>query len=102
MNIDQEAEGLGIYPREIAAAIYRRRRWLILPVLLAFAAAVVAVLIQQPQYRATATLLIDSQQIPTTVVETPLASVANERIGKIRQQVLSREQLTQLVKENDL
>lgn len=102
MNTDQEAEGLGIYPREIAAAIYRRRRWLILPVLLALAVAVVAVLMQQPQYRSIATLLIDSQQIPTTVVETPLASVANERIGKIRQQVLSREQLTQLVKENDL
>jgi len=102
MNTDQDSEGLGIYPREIAAAIYRRRRWLLVPIVLALAIATIAVLIQKPQYRSTATLLIDSQQIPTSIVEAPLASVANERIAKIRQQVLSREQLALLVKENNL
>jgi len=102
MNADQDSEGLGIYPREIAAAIYRRRRWLIVPMVLAFAVAVMVVLVQRPEYRSTATLLIDSQQIPNSVVEAPLASVANERIAKIRQQVLSREQLALLVKENNL
>lgn len=102
MTADQETEGLGIYPREIAAAIFRKRRWLLLPLVLALAIAAVAVLMHKPQYRSTATLLIDSQQIPNSVVEAPLASVANERIGKIRQQVLSREQLALLVKENNL
>lgn len=102
MNPDQDSEGLGIYPREIAAAIYRRRRWLLVPIVLALAIATIAVLIQKPQYRSTATLLIDSQQIPSSIVEAPLASVANERIAKIRQQVLSREQLALLVKENNL
>ena len=69
MNADQDSEGLGIYPREIAAAIYRRRRWLIVPMVLAFAVAVIVVLFQKPEYRSTATLLIDSQQIPNSVVK---------------------------------
>lgn len=34
MSADQETEGLGVYPREIIAALYRRRLWVIVPVLL--------------------------------------------------------------------
>jgi uncharacterized protein involved in exopolysaccharide biosynthesis len=98
----EDTDGLGIYPREIIAAIYRRRYWLIPPVLLGLLIATAAVLLHQPQYRSSATLLIDSQQIPTSIVAAPLASVANERIAKIRQQVLSRERLSQLMKANNL
>ena len=102
MSTDQDKEGLGIYPREIVAALYRKRKWIILPVLLGLLVATTAILLQKPQYRSTATLLIDSQQIPTTVVAAPLAHVANERIAKIRQQIMSRERLSQLVQENNL
>lgn len=102
MSADQDTEGLGIFPREIIAAIYRRRHWLILPVALGLIIAAGVVLFQKPQYRSTATLLIDSQQIPTSIVAAPLASVANERIAKIRQQVLSRETLSRIAQSNDL
>lgn len=102
MSADQETEGLGIHPREIIAALYRRRLWVIVPVLLGLLIAATAILLQKEQYRSTATLLIDSQQIPTTVVASPLAHIANERIAKIRQQILSRERLSILVKDNDL
>jgi uncharacterized protein involved in exopolysaccharide biosynthesis len=102
MSAEQDTDGLAIFPREIVASIYRRRYWLIPPVLLGLACAVAAILLHEPQYRSTATLLIDSQQIPTSIVAAPLASIANERIGKIRQQVLSRERLSQLVKDNGL
>lgn len=102
MSTDQGSEGLGIFPREIIAAIYRRRRWLILPVLLGLIVAASIAVLQKPQYRSTATLLIDSQKIPTTIVAAPLANVANERIAKIRQQALSRETLSRLVQNNQL
>lgn len=102
MSAEHDTDGFGIYPREIVASIYRRRYWLIPPTLLGLLIAVAAVLLQQPQYRSSATLLIESQQIPTTIVAAPLASIANERIGKIRQQVLSRERLSQLIKSNNL
>lgn len=102
MSAEHETDGLAIFPREIAASIFRRRYWLIPPVLLGLLIATAAVLLHQPEYRSSATLLIDSQQIPTSIVAAPLASVANERIAKIRQQVLSRERLSQLVKTNNL
>ena len=102
MSADHEPEGLGIFPREIIAALYRKRVWVVVPVVLGLLIALTAVLFQKEQYRSTATLLIDSQQIPTTVVASPLAHVANERIAKIRQQILSRERLTALVKDNNL
>lgn len=102
MSAEHDTGGLGIYPREIVASIYRRRYWLIPPTLLGLLIAAAVVLLHEPQYRSTASLLIESQQIPTTVVAAPLASIANERIAKIRQQVLSRETLSQLVKSNDL
>ena len=102
MSADQETEGLGIFPREIMAALYRKRVWVIVPVVLGLLIALTAILLQKEQYRSTATLLIDSQQIPTTVVASPLAYIANERIAKIRQQILSRERLSALVKDNNL
>jgi len=102
MSADQEPEGLGIFPREIFAALYRKRIWVIVPVVLGLLIALTAILLQKEQYRSTATLLIDSQQIPTTVVASPLAHIANERIAKIRQQILSRERLSALVKDNNL
>jgi uncharacterized protein involved in exopolysaccharide biosynthesis len=102
MSADHYAEGLGIFPREIIAALYRKRLWVIVPVLLGLMIAATAILLQKEQYRSTATLLIDSQQIPTTVVASPLAHIANERIAKIRQQILSRERLSALVEDNDL
>ena len=46
MTTDQDTEGLGIYPREIAAALYRKRKWVILPVLLSLLVATTAILLQ--------------------------------------------------------
>lgn len=83
--------------REALAIVYRRRYWLIAPAVAGTIAATVAALIMTPSYRSSATLLITSQQIPTSVVPAPLANVADERIGKIRQQILSRENLTRLI-----
>lgn len=97
-----DKDGFGIYPREILAMIYRRRTWLILPVLFALAVAAAMILLQKPMYRSSATLLIDTQTIPTTVVASPLTNIANDRIAKIRQQITSRDRLTELIARRKL
>ncbi len=102
MSAEQDMDGLGFYPREIITAIYRRRHWLIAPIMLGLAIAIAAILLQKPSYKSTAKLLIDSQQIPTTIVASPLASIANERIAKIREQVLGHDSLVELVRDNNL
>jgi len=102
MNRQPDAEGLGIHPRELIAVLYRRRYWMILPIIAGLLVAMLAIYIQKPLYRSSATLLIDSQQIPTSLVASPLTNIANERIAKIRQQILSRDNLTALITKNNL
>ena len=53
-------------------------------------------------YRSTATLLVQSQDLPTTIVEAPTSGAVEQRIARIREQVLSRGDLIQLIEQNDL
>src|SRR5947209_7516509 len=53
-------------------------------------------------YRSTATLLVQSQDLPTTVVDSPTNGAVEQRIARIREQVLSRGDLIQLIEQNDL
>ncbi|TCM20826.1 uncharacterized protein involved in exopolysaccharide biosynthesis [Novosphingobium sp. PhB165] len=97
-----DPDGLGIYLREIVAILRRRWRWLIPPVVVGLLAAGVAIALRNPLYQSNATLLIDSPQIPTTLVASPLTDIADERIAKIRQQIVSRDSLAHLIRDNDL
>ena len=92
--------GFGL--REIASIVLRWRYLLIATLILGtLAGGAVAVLIK-PVYRSSASLLIQSQDIPTTVVASPLNDRAEERIAKIRQQILSRDNLQRLIDSNKL
>lgn len=97
-----EPDGLGIYPAELLAMLYRRRYRLIAPVIAGLLIALAMILLQEPMYKSSATLLIDTQTIPTSVVASPLTSIANERIGKIGQQIKSRDSLSSLIARHGL
>ena len=99
---DDAPAGPALSLREIAAILYRRRYWLAIPVVIGLLAAAAAMSLMQPVYRSSTTLLITSQQIPTTVIASPLSSYADERIAKIRQRIMSRETLTHLITRHDL
>lgn len=85
--------------RELLAILYRRWPWIIPAMVVS---AIAALSMQSSIYRSSATLLIDSQQIPTSLVASPLTSIANERIAKIRQQVSSRASLAAIIQRHDL
>ena len=53
-------------------------------------------------YRSTATLLVQSQDLPTTLVNAPTTGAVEQRIARIREKVLSRGDLIQLIEQNDL
>ncbi|WP_126172162.1 GumC family protein [Altericroceibacterium xinjiangense] len=102
MNALTDPDSLGIYPREIIAMLRRHWHWVIVPMVLGVLAAGGAVWWQKPVYRSAATLLIDSPQIPTSLVASPLTDIADERIAKIRQQIVSRDSLADLIGRNGL
>src|SRR5438874_283883 len=58
--------------------------------------------IRRSSSRSTATLLVQSQDLPTTIVDSPTTSAVEQRIARIREQVLSRGDLIQLIEQNDL
>jgi uncharacterized protein involved in exopolysaccharide biosynthesis len=53
-------------------------------------------------YRSTASLLVESQDLPTTLVESPTTGAVDQRLARIREQVLSRADLIQLIEQNNL
>jgi polysaccharide biosynthesis transport protein len=84
-------------------AILWQRRWLVIPpVVLGGAAGLAAALLLPTSYQSTATLLVESQELPETIVGSPTTSIIDQRIAKMRQQVLSRGDLIELIERNDL
>jgi len=80
-----------------------QRRYLVLASLLGLlAAAAIAAFALPTTYRSTATLLVQSQDLPTTLVDAPTTGAIDQRVARIRQQVLSRGDLIQLIEQNDL
>ena len=81
----------------------RRRKWyIIIPWLLISGIAAGIAYMLPPVYRSTATILIESQQVPPDLIRTTVTSYAEERINAITQQILSRQVLLDLVKKYNL
>lgn len=88
--------------REWFGVLLRRRYWLLIPAIIGTIVAGIAAFLMKPVYESAATILIESQQIPTSLVASPVTSYADERIAKIRQQILSRGNLLELIERNKL
>lgn len=81
---------------KIKAILLRRKWWLILPLLATlFLTGLIAVLLPNT-YKSTATILIQNQQIPSTLVPSTITSYAEQRIQSISQEVTSRSKLLNL------
>src|SRR5262245_15518803 len=85
-------------PLDRIQALWRRRKWLAIPVFaLPFAAAASMTLALPNLYRSTATVLVDRQQVPETFVRTTVTSELETRLQTISQEILSRSRLEGLI-----
>jgi len=82
--------------------LWQRRYYVLICLVAALAAATVLAFGLPRIYRSTATLLVQSQDLPTSIVEAPTNGAVEQRIARIREQVLSRGDLIQLIEQNDL
>ena len=82
--------------------LWHRRLYVIIPAVLIFAVGLVTAYTLPTLYRSSATMLVESQDLPTELVEAPGTGRIEERIAKIREQVLSRGDLISLIEQNDL
>ena len=97
---DREEASLGV---AWALEVAKRRKYVALVVFVIALSAVVALAVWLPDlYRATATVLVETQQVSEEFVRSSVTSELGARIQRIRQEVMSRARLGQLITELDL
>jgi len=84
-------------------AILRRRSGLAIGGFFGTLALGVAVVFALPPvYQATGTILVESQQIPTDLIQASVTTYADERIEVIKQRVMTRENLLRIIRKYNL
>ncbi len=86
----------------LPAILWQRRIFVITTFAVLFIASIVAAFALPTIYRSTATLLVQSQDLPSTIVESPTTGAIQQRIARIRERVLSRGDLIAIIEQNDL
>jgi protein tyrosine kinase modulator len=80
--------------------ILRRHRWLAAVVFLIPLAALVTLVLNLPEvYEASATLLVERQQVPPSYVQSTVTSDTEQRVRTITQSLLSRSQLVPMIEQ---
>lgn len=63
---------------------------------------IMVALVMPPTYRATGTIMVESQQVPDNIVQPTIKSQVDERISIIKQRVLTRDSLLKIANKYDL
>ncbi len=80
--------------------IFSRRKWLIVSILLTCVASAWALAEFLPKrYKSSTLIVVESQKVPESYVKGVVTGSVQERLGTIRQLVLSRKILTQVIEE---
>lgn len=88
-----DTPGLGEY-----LAILKRRKWqLLVPIVLVAPFAVATAMMLPPVYRASATILIEQQEVPPELIRTTVTSFADQRIQVIKQRVMTVKNLGEVI-----
>ena len=101
MEETEEGESSG-FLTAIPTILWQRRWLLIIPLVLTTIAGGLAAALLPPLYRSEAVIIIESQQLPADLVNSPITDVIDQRIARVRQRVLSRPDLIQLIRSNNL
>ena len=94
--------GGGWLINHLPTILWHRRLYVIVSFVILFMVGLITAYTLPTIYRSSATLLVESQDLPTDIVEAPGTGQIEQRIAKIREQVLSRGDLIGLIEQNDL
>ena len=92
----------GWFFNHLPTILRQRRNYVIWPFIVTLLAATVAAFLMPTQYRSTASLLVQSQGLPNSLVEAPASGAIEQRIARIRERVLSRGDLIQVIEQLNL
>ena len=86
----------------LPSLLWQRRYLIAGTALVIFLAGLIAAFALPTMYRSKATLLVQAQDLPSNIVESPVSGAVEQRIAKIRERVLSRGDLITLIEQKDL
>lgn len=101
-NFERTEAGFGWIINHLPTIMWQRRYYVIAVFAAFLFVSVVAAFALPTLYRSSATLLIESQELPKDVAEAPGTGMIEQRIAKIRERVLSRGDLIALIEQYDL
>jgi polysaccharide biosynthesis transport protein len=87
---------------DLVRAVWRRRVWFLVPLVLGVMAAVAALQVLPRTYRAVTTVLVEPQKVPADYVKPTVTSSIEERLRTIEPQIKNRDNLERIVREMDL
>lgn len=100
---DDEDTGEGSsFLAHLPAMISQRKWMLIVPAIVALAGGTAAAFLLPTVYRSTATMLVESSQFEADPTAEPTTEVIDQRIAKIKQQILSRPTLIEMIQQQGL
>ena len=102
-SVDPTAEaGSSWFFNHLPAILWQRRLVVIAATLLCFIAGIAAAYALPTIYRSKATMLVQAQDLPSSIVQSPVSGGVEQRIAAIRERVLSRGDLIALIDQYDL
>lgn len=87
---------------DILIVLRRRLIYFIVPILIIVPIGLAIIMLLPPMYEAQGKILVESQEIPETLVASNINSYAEERIQTIRQRVTTRNRLLEIADKYDL
>ena len=82
---------------QVPGILMQRKWWLIIPTIVLLLAGIAAAFLIPALYRSSATLLVEAAEVPIDKGVSGGSEVVDQRLAKIRQQILSRRDLIQLM-----
>ena len=101
-NVERQDASPTWMVNHLPVILWQRRYHVLACLLVLLLAGTIAAFVLPRTYRSTATLLVQSQDLPANLVDSPASGAVEQRIARIREQVLSRGDLIQLIEQNDL
>ena len=98
VELDDNTKTLADY----LAVLKRRKKQLIPPMVAIMAMALLLAIFWPPTYRATATILIEEQEIPQDLVRSTITSYANQQIKVISQRIMTLANIMDIVTKYNL
>jgi polysaccharide biosynthesis transport protein len=106
--LEAEVGNSGGFLSALPVMVWQRRWFVIIPLVAATVAGLITAFLMRPVYESSATVLIESQQVPTDLIGAlsgggnQAGDMIGQRIARARERVLSRQDLIRLIRTYNL